>query len=920
MLSMKIFIFLQFAFILISFSLFAQKTEIDYLSGTGSDHTIKWDFFCTAGMNSNKWSTIQVPSQWEQQGFGAYNYGQDKKYNDEKGLYKYQFTVPESWKNKKTYIVFEGSMTDTDVKINGKSAGAIHQGSFYRFRYDISNLLEYGKKNLLEVTVSKESANVSVNKAERRGDYWDFGGIFRPVYLEAYPTEFIDHLAIDAKADGIFNMDVFLNSNAKANKVEAQLQTLNGKPFGSAVSVPVTSGQEQVKLTGTFNNPALWNPETPNLYQVVVSLKNGAQIIHQTKQRFGFRTVEVRKSDGIYVNNKKIMFRGVDRHTFRPETGRATSKRISIEDVNLMKDMNMNAVRMSHYPPDQHFLDVCDSLGMFILDELAGWHQYYDTETGKRIVKEMVERDVNHPCIVLWDNGNEGGFNKELRTEYDKWDPQNRQVIEPWSKLNGMDTKHYPRFKYLVDALSTGTDIYFPTEFLHGLYDGGHGAGLDDYWELMNSKPLAAGGFLWVFADEGIERRDWKDSIDTKVNNAPDGILGPHHEKEGSFYTIKEIWSPVHFKNMRITSAFDGELAVTNRFLYTNFNKCKFAYELVKFSGSFPKIVNQKQSESVQSPNIAVGDSGILKVNLPANWKSYDALYVTVTDPFGRQINRWSWNITQPQQMASRIVKATSGKVSMHEEGDFVIVSSGAVSAKFSKTNGLLTEVKKGNELIPFNNGPLFVGDTVKFKELKHYASGNNYVIEVSYNKSPDCFVKWTMFPSGWLEMDYQFHPVGKVENAGVTFSYPENLVTGAMLMANGPYHVWKNRLKGTTFGVYNKKYNNTVTGETWDYPEFKGYYANFYAVQIQTKEMPFTIVAATNDLFLHLFTPQAAKFVKGGVNPTFPSGNISILNGINAIGTKFSKPEDEGPAGKENEYLQDDSPMKGMVYFKFGE
>ena len=124
--------------IVITLTVNAQKTEVQYLSGTGSDHTVKWDFFCTAGMNSNKWSTIAVPSQWEQQGFGAYNYGQaDTKYNDEKGLYKYQFSVPETWKNKKVYIIFEGSMTDTDVKINGKSPGAIHQGSFYRFRYDI---------------------------------------------------------------------------------------------------------------------------------------------------------------------------------------------------------------------------------------------------------------------------------------------------------------------------------------------------------------------------------------------------------------------------------------------------------------------------------------------------------------------------------------------------------------------------------------------------------------------------------------------------------------------------------------------------------------------------------------------------------------------------------------------------------------
>jgi hypothetical protein len=908
-------------FLISVLSVNAQKTEIQYLSGKDNVHTVKWDFFCTAGMNSNKWTTIAVPSQWEQQGFGAYNYGQDKKYNDEKGLYKYQFTVPATWNKKKVFIVFEGSMTDTEVKVNGKIAGEIHQGSFYRFRYDISDLLEYGKKNLLEVTVSKESTNASVNRAERRGDFWDFGGIFRPVYLTAYPTEFIDRVAIDAKADGSFNMDVFLNGTTKAKQVVAQLQTMDGKAFGSPITVALASaGQDQVKLSGTFKSPALWTPETPNRYQVVVSLKNGAETIHSTQQRFGFRTVEVRKSDGIYVNNQKIMFRGVCRHTFNAETGRSVNKDICIEDVNLMKDMNMNAVRMSHYPPDTYFLDVCDSLGMFVLDELAGWQKFYDTETGTRLVKQMVQRDVNHPSIVLWDNGNEGGFNKDLRTEYGKWDPQNRTVIEPWSKLNGTDTKHYPGFKYVTNALNSGTEIYFPTEFLHGLYDGGHGASLDDYWELMVSKPLGAGGFLWVFADEGIARRDLKDSIDTHGNNAPDGILGPRHEKEGSFYTIKEIWSPVHFKSAQITAAFDGKLAVNNRFLYTNLNKCKFSYELAKFTGVFPKMITEKLNGTILSPNIAVGDSGALKINLPANWKGYDVLYVTAVDPFGRQINRWSWSITKQQNMATRIVKSAPGKVSMREEGDFLILSSGTVSAKFNKTNGLLTEVHKGSKMIPFNNGPVIVGDTVAFKGLKHYVSGNNYVVEVSYNKSPDCFVKWTMLPGGWLQLDYQIHPVGKVLQAGITFSYPENLVTGATLMANGPYHVWKNRLKGTTLGVYNKKYNNTITGETWNYPEFKGYYSNFYAVQIQTKELPFTIVSASNDLFLHLFTPMNSKFAKGGVSPAFPSGNISILNGITAIGTKFSKPEDEGPAGQRNLYLQSDSPLKGTVYFRFGE
>src|SRR5665647_25428 len=177
------------------FSLFAlwsmgQKTDIQYLSGTDKDHTVTWDFFCTKGRSSEKWSTIQVPSHWEFQGFGNFNYGQNEKvFNDEKGLYKYQFPISKDWKKKKVFLVFEGSMTDTEVKINGKSAGAIHQGAFYRFKYEITNLLKFGANNLLEVTVSKESSDKSINKAERRGDFWVFGGIYRPVYLEANPSE-----------------------------------------------------------------------------------------------------------------------------------------------------------------------------------------------------------------------------------------------------------------------------------------------------------------------------------------------------------------------------------------------------------------------------------------------------------------------------------------------------------------------------------------------------------------------------------------------------------------------------------------------------------------------------------------------------------------------------------------------------------
>ena len=915
----RIFVFTLILNCFISVS--AQKTEILYLSGLDKDRTIQWDFFCTNGRNSGKWSKIAVPSNWELQGFGSYLYGKPNMTANEKGLYKYEFTVSKNWKKKKVYIVFEGSMTDTEVKINGKSAGAIHQGAFYLFKYDISDLLNYESKNLLEVTVSKESTNESINRAERLSDYWVFGGIFRPVYLEAVPLQFIDRIAIDAKADGSFYMDVFTAGISKAKTVKAQLQTLDGKSFGSPLSAEITENKGKTTIKGSFTNPALWNPEFPNRYQVLVSIMDGKKAVHQVTQRFGFRTVEVRLSDGIYVNGQKIIFRGVCRHTFWPSSGRTSSKQIAIDDVNLMKDMNRNAVRMSHYPPDQYFLDVCDSLGLFVLDELAGWQKFYDTPTAKRLVKQVVERDVNHPSIVLWDNGNEGGFNKDVRGDYALYDPQKRTVIEPWAIINSTNTKHYPGYKYVENVLNNNKEIYFPTEFLHGLYDGGLGAGLDDYWNLMMSKPLAAGGFLWVFADEGVERRDLNDSIDTNGNSAPDGILGPYHEKEGSFYTIKEIWSPVNFKKVAITPDFNGKFIVTNRFLYTNFKLCKYSFELVKFGKTFPKFEIQKQSGTVQSPDIAVGDSGMLNLNLPADWKSYDVLYVTATDQYGRNINTWSWNITQPKGFISRLVVTNQDKVTATERDSLLILSSGKTVVTFNNKTGFITGVLNNNRTISFNNGIQFAGFNATFKGMKHYASGNSYVIELLSDST--CNAKWTMLPGGWLELNYDYLPKGSLDYAGITFSYPENLVTGATLMANGPYHVWKNRLKGTQFGVFNKEYNNTITGQTWNYPEFKGYYSNFYAVEIQTKELPITVVSATSDLFLHLFTPGAAKSsrgVRGEVNPPFPSGNISFLHGISGIGTKFSSAAAEGPQGQKNVYDGKSEPLKGTLYFRFGE
>ncbi len=293
-------------------------TETLLLTGADADHTVDWDFQVTAGRRAGEQATIPTPSNWECHGFGSYHYGGDLV-PAEKGNYRHSFTPPASWAGRRIFLVFEAAMTDADVRVDGVSAGPVHQGGFYRFRYDVTALLRLGEANLLEVTVSKESADNSVNDAERRGDFWNFGGLFRPVSLEAYPAARIDRVAIDARADGTFTAQVTLAGVSAAGRVSAQLRRLDGTAVGGAFSVAVASGATGATLTTTAAQPPLWTAETPNLHQVELTLASTTGTpLHSTVERFGFRTIEVRTGDGVYVNGKRIVLKGANRHTFWP--------------------------------------------------------------------------------------------------------------------------------------------------------------------------------------------------------------------------------------------------------------------------------------------------------------------------------------------------------------------------------------------------------------------------------------------------------------------------------------------------------------------------------------------------------------------------------------------------------------------------
>lgn len=912
--------------LIMSMSLPARQTEKLYLSGTGNDQTVNWDFYCTDGRNSGQWTTIPVPSCWELQGFGKYNYGFDKDSvrGKEKGLYKYSFRVPARWKDKVIKIVFEGSMTDTEVKINGQLAGPVHEGAFYAFKYDITALLKPGADNLLEATVAKHSANASVNEAERKADFWIFGGIFRPVYLEAYPPRYIQRVEIDARADGKFSAYVSTYRAERLDQLTLQLYTTEGKKFGPVIKPGINRRLGLTIIDTIFKAPKLWSPEFPNLYDAVFTLWKNGKPVHTVKQRFGFRTVEAKERDGIYVNGVKVKMKGVNRHSFWPTSGRTTSKAISIQDVLLMKEMNMNAVRMSHYPPDDHFLDVCDSLGLFVMDELAGWHGHYDTPTGKKLVEEMLAHDVNHPSIIFWANGNEGGHNFELDSLFVKGDIQLRPVVHPWQLFGGFDTQHYREYNYGIGNYNNGREIVMPTEFLHGWYDGGHGAGLQDYWEAMWHDPLSAGGFLWDFADQGVVRTDKNGELDTDKNRGADGILGPYHEKEGSFYTIKEVWSPVYVERREITPAFDGKLRLENRYFYTNINQCSFQWTLRKWKQGKPVEVKG----TATAPNIRPAEKEILSLSLPANWQQYDVLYLTAFDPYKRELFTWSFPIVRPAAVAAALVDTGGqGTVTVTTADSLYKVTANGIQFSIHQRTGLLTSVRNAKGIIPFNNGPVLQEGVNNFNGFTHRFEGKQLVITSTFDrKNSFNTLEWTIYPSGWIKMQVNYFPEAYFTTlAGVNFSFPESDMKAVEYMGSGPYRVWKNRMKGTQFGVWHKDYNNTETGEApWKYPEFKGYHANLYWCKFITGTQPFTVVTENEDLFLRLFTPAWKEDQWKNYMLYFPSGDISFMQGIAGIGTKTQRNETTGPMGTRHiyyDYEKDRSRSKELVlYFNFNE
>lgn len=895
----------------------ADTTETLYLSGTGYGDTRSWDFFCSNGMNSGKWTKIEVPSQWEQQGFGDYTYGRfylnkEARPSEEYGIYRHKFFVPSSWRDKDVRIVFEGSMTDTDVNVNGKSAGPVHQGGFTEFSYSIADKLKYGAENVLEVTVHKESADNSVNAAERRADWWLFGGIYRPVYLEAMPKKHISRVAVDARADGSLSTTLFTKGTGKGNTVGVDVLDIRDGKVVASKDFAVSS--DSVVVSMECGDVRRWDCEHPELYDVRYTLKDkNGNAIHSVKERIGFRTVEFRPKDGLYLNGTKLLLKGVNRHCFNPESGRTLNRELSLQDARLIKEMNMNAVR-SHYAPDSHFLDICDSIGLLYLDELPGWHGKYNDKAGLKLLKEHIARDVNHPCVILWDNGNEGGWNRNLDGMFEKLDPQKRHVIHPWGDFNGIDTHHYPAYQTGPGKLANGWKVFMPTEFLHSRYDKGAGAGLEDFWRNYRRNPMFAGGFIWAFVDEAVARTDKNGWLDSDGSNGCDGIVGPHREKEGSFYTIRDVWAPVQFEPFNVTGSFNGTFLVDNEYLFTNFDECSMKYRT--YSVGLPEQGGEMTllaEGDVKLPAIEPGERGRARFELPENFRKSDILELEMFGRDGNSVVKRAWPvkfatdyhsdkyIADSENLKPAAVSKASGKT---------ILSAGETEVVFDSATGIIDRVEVSGETMPLSNGPIPVGMRAKVRSSSVRMDGKDAVFTVKYSGGIDS-IAWRLKPDGALDMNCVMlnRPGGKTDdgptydpkvgNLGLTFSYPEENVKGMKWLGRGPYRVWKNRQRGAEFGRWSKDYNNTITGHSYEsliYPEFKGYHGLVYWAVVEGKESDMTVKSKTDGMYLRMFTPEEPEGIKKEDRmERFPDGDISFLIDINAM-RSFKPVSEHGP------------------------
>src|SRR6185503_4553940 len=435
----------------------------------------------------------------------------------------------------------------------------------------------------------------------------------------------------------------------------------------------------------------------------------------------------------------------------------------------------------------------------------------------------------------------------------------------------------------------------------------------------------SAGGFIWAMVDEAVVRTDLNNLLDANGLNANDGILGPHREKEGSFYALREIFSPIKlYLPDQLPEKFNGEIQIENRFHFLNTNECKFYWALVDFSKPFYRFDGYvvKQKGTIVSPGILPIQRGRLKINLPADFENYDALVIVAKDNYGKEIYKWISKVKDNISLLDKFVWNKSDSSFTKETDSTYIITGGEISVVLDRKTGTLISTKNTSNdyVLSFKNGPVLVKGNASLVSSKLYYNGGNAIAEFSYSGDLK-YVKWLINGSGWTKLEYEYAVSGDQPFAGISFSYPENYVLSSRWLGKGPVRQWKNRMAGTPINVWQNMYNNTHTGYSpVVYPEFKGYYGEVSWMELSTVEGKLYIASPDTGLFVRLFDfyalSDAAK-----PHPEIPIGNISFLDCIPPIGTKLAMglTTNTRVYGPQSELNHLSGTKKRTLFFYFG-
>ena len=491
--------------------------------------------------STKDWDKILVPSNWQTQGYGTpvyvnvnYPFKMDpprvmseppKEFTNFKdrnpvGSYKRTFTVPADWKSRETFITFDGVDSAFYLWVNGRKVG-YSQGSRTPAEFNVTDYLKDGE-NTLAVEVYRYSDGSYLECQ----DFWRLSGIFRNVYLWSSPRVGVQDFQVKtifegddfskAKLDVNVTLHNWLGKASDAPTVEATLFNAEGKSVQTfaAKTTKAIDGNKNlaVELATNVENPKLWSAEVPNLYRLVITLKDASgKVIEAVGTDVGFRKVEIR--DGVFlVNGQPVLMKGVNRHEHDPDLGHTVSIESMIKDIELMKQANINFVRTCHYANVPEWYELCDKYGLYVIGEanIESHGMGYDSDKTLANnpawkaahldrMQRMVERDKNHPCIVIWSMGNEAGDGCNFKAVYE-WTHQ-RDPSRP---------VHYERTRDNCDILSemytSPWDVekyadghqkkpFMLCEYAHAM--GNSVGNLNEYWDLFRSSPYLTGGCIW---------------------------------------------------------------------------------------------------------------------------------------------------------------------------------------------------------------------------------------------------------------------------------------------------------------------------------------------------------------------------------------------------------------------------------------